>query len=540
MIDFPCGCKFEQKDGQLIFDPDITKIPLNCQATWDLIQEGNTKGVFQLESRLGQTKSKDVKPNSIKELSDLIAIIRPGCLESIVDGKNLTQHYIDRKFGKEETDYFHPGLIPILKETYGILVYQEQALAIAKQLAGYSLQEAEILRKAIGKKIIELMGKIKGEFIQKSVDLGVLKREEAEEIFSWIEKSQRYSFNASHSVSYSFNSYLTAYCKAHFPRSFFTSYLRGADGKPDPDEEIYELVNNAKSMGIRIGAPSILNMNENFELIKDKPTFGLCNIKNVGGSVFKVLKEKISESQIDLKSISWDQFLMRFGKYIKTNSFESMILAGAFDCYKLPRTKMHYDYEIYKQIKDKDKDFLLSCGSKTFREGLGMLYNYVQLNSRKGVNKEKHLLTINSVIQSLDNPSFELKDSASWKAKQEKDLLGAEITCSEVDDYDTALGNCACIDYVNGMNEKFISIVAKIDNISEWPIKSGKNKGQKIAFLKISDSTCSLDGVMMFSDEWSKYKKDLRHGKVYLFRGTRDKLKGSFLIKGIEKLEKVV
>ena len=168
--DFKCGCSFDMSpDGHTIYNPDITKLPLDCYATWDLICEGNTKGVFQLESQLGRSLASQAKPKNIEELSDLVAIMRPGCLEAMVRGKSLTQHYIDRKSGEENVEYFHDSLEPILKSTYGILVYQEQAILIATEIAGFDLQEADILRKAIGKKKAGVMAQVKKSFLEKSV-----------------------------------------------------------------------------------------------------------------------------------------------------------------------------------------------------------------------------------------------------------------------------------------------------------------------------------------------------------------------------------
>ena len=143
-IEFPCGCKFEKNSkGLPVFNPNIEALPLDCEMTWDMICEGNTKGVFQLESQLGQSKAKEVKPRTVEELSDLIAIIRPGCGDAIVAGKSLTQHYIDRKAKRDEVKFFDPRLKPILESTYGILVYQEQAMQIAQLVAGFSLQQAD-------------------------------------------------------------------------------------------------------------------------------------------------------------------------------------------------------------------------------------------------------------------------------------------------------------------------------------------------------------------------------------------------------------
>ena len=347
---YDCGCSFEEHDKGVIFNPDITSIPLDCSATWDLICEGNTKGVFQLESQLGRSLAKQTKPTNMEELSDLIAIMRPGCLEAMVKGKSLTMHYIDRKHSRESEEYLHESLEPILKSTHGILVYQEQAILIATEIAGFDLQEADILRKAIGKKKADVMAKVKKTFIEKASQKGIVTKEQAEEIFSWIEKSQRYSFNKSHSVSYAYNAYMTAYCKAHFPHEFFTAYLKNAVGKPDTFWEVNELVNNAKIMDITVMPPNIINMNEEFKLIGKCPTYGLTNIKNVGSSVFKKMKNHIEENQINILECDWDCMLLLVAPHVNKKAFESLILAGAFDLFKISRSKMQHQFNTIKEL----------------------------------------------------------------------------------------------------------------------------------------------------------------------------------------------
>ncbi len=157
--------------------------------------EGDTQGVFQLESNLGKTWSKRLKPRNLEEGSALIAVIRPGCLHSYIDGESLTWHYINRKNKVDPVTYLHPSLEPILKDTYGILVYQEQAMLIAREIAGFSEQEADSLRKAIGKKLPELMAKLKIQFLDGCKKVGKVNEQDAGQIFDWIEASQRYSFN---------------------------------------------------------------------------------------------------------------------------------------------------------------------------------------------------------------------------------------------------------------------------------------------------------------------------------------------------------
>ena len=359
MKKFMCGCSFEtDAAGSVIFSPDISQLPLTCEATWEMICEGNTKGVFQLESQLGRSMSSQTQPRNIEELSDLVAIIRPGCMEAMVNGKSLTNHYIDRKHKRDPVDYLHPSLEPILSNTHGILVYQEQALLIARDIAGFDLQEADILRKAIGKKNVSLMADLKEKFISGAQRVGLVSKEQAVEIFGWIEKSQRYSFNKSHSVSYAYNAYLTAYTKAHFPHEFFTSYLKNSIGKPDAYAEIEELVNNAKVMDIEVMPPNIKKMNKSFSLIDKNPTFGITEIKGVGGSVYDKMIECVKKNNIPLDSCDWETFLIGFGRCIKIDSFEALILSGALDCFNLSRSKMCHDLKMFRELSKREIPWL--------------------------------------------------------------------------------------------------------------------------------------------------------------------------------------
>ena len=156
---------------------------------WDLICEGRTKGVFQLESQLGRSWAKKVRPKQMSELAALISLIRPGCLKAVTDGKSMTQHYCDRKSNKDPVTYPDESLEDILSETYGVLVYQEQSMKIAQKLADFDLKEADALRKAIGKKKAGLMEEVKTKFLSGAKEVGLVTTEVAEEIFSWIEKS---------------------------------------------------------------------------------------------------------------------------------------------------------------------------------------------------------------------------------------------------------------------------------------------------------------------------------------------------------------
>ena len=546
MKTFTCGCKFDVVDDHIVYNPNIEQLCLSCESTWDLICEGNTKGVFQLESQLGRSMAERVKPRNMEQLSDLIAIIRPGCMEAIVDGKSLTNHYIDRKHHTDPVEYFHDALKPILKSTYGILVYQEQALLIARDIAGFDLQEADILRKAIGKKNVSLMTELKEKFITKSVEKGTVNREQAAEIFSWIEKSQRYSFNKSHSVSYAYNAYLTAYTKAHFPHEFFTSYLKNSIGKPDAYLEIEELVNNARVMNINVMPPNIQKMNKYFKLIGSNPTFGLTEIKGVGGSVFDKMIKCLENNQIKLKSCDWNTFLIGFGQCIKVDAFEALALSGALDSFKVPRSKMVHELKMFRELSKREVPWIENYKNQhqdsTLKECVSAMIKLNDWsNPKRPIFRKDRVEVVESIIDSLENPGYELIDLPGWKARQEEHYLGISLTCARVDEYDTSRSNCTCKEYIDGFESKNgIRITAQIDGVREWKIKRGSSKGQKMAFVTISDGTCSLDSVTFFSDEWKKYHKQVVEGNIVLFSGSRDIKRGSFLIKSVSKVKNLV
>ena len=542
MKTFPCGCTFETNaEGKIIFDPSINHLPKDCSATWDLICDGNVKGVFQLEKQ--KDNAIKVQPRNIEELSDLIAIIRPGCTEAIVKGKSLTNHYIDRKHRRDTIEYLHPALEPILASTQGILVYQEQAMQIAKDLAGFSLQEADILRKAIGKKNVSLMAKIKEEFIKKAEEHGILNKEEAVEIFSWIEKSQRYSFNKSHSVSYAYNGYLTAYAKAHFPHEFITAYLKNAIGKPDMYYEISQLVNNARIMDIEVMPPTVRHMNKNFELIGERPTFGLTDIKKVGGSVFEKMIECMNDAKLDIENCNWYDFLIVFGDCIKKDSFLALILAGALDIFRVHRSVMQHEFNMFKELKKREIPWIQKYKAENPMVTLVDCLNAMMIENdwsdkKRPIFREARCEDIQSIIDTLENPPYNLIDNPEWIAKNEQEYLGISLTCSKVDEYDTSPANCTCKEFHNGFQSvNGISIAAELIALREYTIKRGNSKGKKMAFMAINDGTYCLDNTVLFSDEYDKHKQILNPKCVYLFRGIKDKKNGSLIIKNIKQLQ---
>ena len=527
---FECGCKFpilenDKEFPSVDFDANIENIPLDCQKTWDLISEGNTKGCFQLESRLGQSIAKKLKPTNIEQLSALISILRPGCLEAYRDGKSVTNHYIDKKNGLESVDYYHDSLIDILNKTYGEMIYQEQAMRITQQIAGFDLQEADMLRKAIGKKKPEEMAKVKTKFIQGCKKLGIVNEEQAAEIFTWIEKSQRYSFNKSHAVSYAMNAYLSAYSKAHFPKIFFASYLRFAKDKIDSQQEIKELTRNAIEMGISVSIPDIRNLNKYFVLKNKKIYFGLTDVKGVGESVYNKILTLIQENNLDLQTMNWVQIVSKILLKINSTASKALISCGALDFLKKNRTEMLFEYDICSSLTKKELEYF----TEYTKDESNLIKLLKSVYNTKRVNKNRKE-TITNLIATIHKPTYSLIDKIEWLSDSENSLLGVAITCSKLDTYDIGMTNTNCKDFKTCVSDKNIILAAEISNVNVTKTKKGKNPGLEMCFVSGEDQYGMLDSIIMFPDQYAKYKEHLYSGNVLIFIGNRSKAKDSLIV----------
>ena len=525
-FEYPCGCQFAltQKENirHITFDSNINNMQLECSRTWDLISEGNTKGCFQLESRLGRSMAKKLKPSNIEELSALISIMRPGCLEAVRDNKTVSNHYIDKKNGLESVDYFHPCLEPVLKNTYGEMVYQEQAMEITKVVAGFDLQEADMLRKAIGKKKPEEMAKVKQKFLIGAKEIGIVTDKEAEEIFGWIEKSQRYSFNKSHSISYAINAYLSAYTKAHFPKVFFASYLRFAKDKIDPQAEIKELVQNANEMDIVVHTPDIRHKNELFTLQSDRIYFGLTDIKGLGKSVFEKLIHTMG-SMTSEELNSWTVLLLKVLININSIAAKALIYSGATSHIKHTRNAMLFEYGLASSLTKKEIEILVkNIGQyEDLIGGLKLLLNIPKINKHR-----KQI--IENLLEALIMPPYSLEDTPEWIADSEDAYLGCAITCSKIDMYDISMTNTSCKEFKAMTTTSNVILGGEISFINLTTTKNGKNPGSIMAFVTLVDTTGVLDSVIFFPEQYKKYKNILFDSNIIIVKGA--KAKGDGLI----------
>lgn len=526
---FDCGCRFpvidKTTDGmpKIDFSINMDAINFDCSRTWEMLSSGNTKGCFQLESRLGQSMARKLKPSNIEELSALISIMRPGCLEAIRDGKTVSNHFIDKKNGQESIDYFNPALEPILKTTFGEMVYQEQAMEIAQKIAGFDLQEADQLRKAIGKKKPEEMAKLKIIFIEGCKKNNTVSADQAEQIFSWIEKSQRYSFNKSHAVSYAINAYLSAYSKAHFPKIFFAAYLKYAKDKIDPQQEIKELVKNATDMDIEICVPDYRLLNQFFVINNNKIYFGLTDIKGVGDSVYKKIID-ISK-KLDVNNLTWTEILFELLVKINSTAAKALICSGALSYVSKTRTSMLFDYEIVSELTSKEIEYIQSSVSISEFSVLQLMNLLVK--KPKLTQNRKNILQ--GLISSLVRPPFSMDDKIEWICDNESSLLGINLTYSKVDSYDISMTNTTCKEFKDS-DRKTIIVAGEIDNVNIIKIKNGKNKGNEMAFASISDSTGYIDSVIFFTEQLSLYRNELFEGNILIFKGSKSFKKSDLVV----------
>ncbi len=313
---------------------DINHIPLDDEETFKMLSSGNTDGVFQLESSGMKQLVKDLKPSVFEDLGALVALFRPGPL-----GSGMVKDFVERKHGRQEIKYAHPLLEPVLKDTYGTLVYQEQIMQIFQVLADYSLGGADMVRRIMAKKHPEELEKLKGPFIEKVTEKGMTK-EAGIELFEQIESFASYCFNRSHSACYAFVAYQTAYLKAHYPIEYLCAMLSNSK---DDLEKIQLYIAEAQKTGINVLPPDINKSNSEFTPGDNEIRFGLNSIKGIGDAVLKAIIEE-KKSGGEFKSIA--DFTQRLNtRVVNRKAMENFTKAGAFVSLEPSRKKLFNNIE---------------------------------------------------------------------------------------------------------------------------------------------------------------------------------------------------
>jgi len=308
---------------------EIKEFPLDDEATYRLLSRGETLGVFQLESRGMQELCQKIQPKEFEDLIAILALYRPGPMKS-----GMVSDYIERKKDPSKIKYDHVLLEPILKPTYGVILYQEQVMQIANKIAGFSMEDADMLRKSMGKKIPEVMEQMESKFIEGAKKNGISQKI-AEKIFNQISKFAGYGFNKSHSTGYAFISYQTAYLKANFPLEFMTALLNSEIGNPD---KIAEYIEECERMNIWVLPPDVGESDEKFKIMGNDILFGLSAIKNVGSGAIKSIIEERKKRPFS----SLFDFCERVNlRLVNRKVIESLIKSGAFDCFEIPRSQLY-------------------------------------------------------------------------------------------------------------------------------------------------------------------------------------------------------
>jgi DNA polymerase-3 subunit alpha len=469
----------------------ISELSLDDKKTFKLLQAGDTTGIFQLEGSGMRHYLKELKPTELEDIIAMVSLYRPGPME-------LIPSFVNRKHGREKVTYIHPKLEPILKNTYGIGVYQEQMMRIARDLAGFTLAEADTLRKAIGKKIKVLLDAQKEKLMKGMLENGIDEKT-ARKIWELFPPFARYGFNRSHAASYALIAYWTAYLKAHYPIEFTTSLFNSDSGDI---ERIAFLINEAKRSGINILPPDINKSFTDFTPEGGDIRFGLLAIKNVGAAIVDAIIEERGRGG---PFSDFTNFLTRiYHKDLNKKSLESLIKAGVFDSLYSDRSQLLANIEEVLNFSQGVKRAHLKGDNVSQTTLFGATYSAPNfLKKDEGVAAG----TVSS------------REKLAW----EKELLGLYLSGNPLDEFKNKIkaSKVAPIREIlaaqNGSGSNSNGIYRIAGTISK--IKRVVNRtGQPILFVEIEDTSDSMETVV-FADTLSKNPNIWRENNVILLAG---------------------
>ncbi len=465
-------------------DLDMETVPLDDVDTYKMLQDGKTTAVFQFESAGMKDVHKQIKPDRFEDLIAIVSLYRPGPMDNIPT-------FIKRKHGEEEIQYLHPKLEPILKETYGIMVYQEQVMMIARELGGYTMGGADKLRKVMGKKMRDEIPKQRIMFTEGAIKNGI-DEDVAKSIFDQMEKFASYGFNKSHAAAYSLVSYHTAYLKAHFPVEFMCAVM---DLDITNTEKLAGFKAECKAMGIEVLKPDVNESLAKFSVQDGKLRYALGAIKGVGESNMNAIVEA-REKGGKFKDIS--DFINRVdAKQLNRKQLEQLIKAGAFDSIEKKRGKLFANIDLILKNISSATDMKTSVQSSLF-----------------GVEEY--------------SSKVKLSDAPDWpdleKLRLEAAAIGFYLSAHPLDIYADSmkkLGVKTCQEVLANIRTGD-SIKANIAGCVESFQKRIAKSGNKYAFLGLSDTTQNFEG-MMFSDALVKYEDTINSGCPLLVKLVIDK-----------------
>jgi DNA polymerase-3 subunit alpha len=463
---------------------DIDKIPLDDEKTFSLFAKGQTTGVFQFESGPMREYLKKLKPTTLSDLAAMNALYRPGPMEFIDD-------FIDRKFGNKETVYLHESLEPILKETYGIIVYQEQVIQIANKVGFMSLAEADLLRRAMGKKDLIAMNQQKEKFVEGAGKNGISKKI-AEEIFEAIDKFANYGFNKSHAVAYSYVAYQTAYLKAYYTPEFLAANLTNEFGNKN---KVSNFLEDCRKLKIEVLPPDVNNPSVYFDVDNGKIRFGMSAIKNVGiAAVEEIIR---SRQKLGKNYSSIFEFCANVDtRSVNKRSLEGLVYAGAFDSISKRRA------DLFAAVEE-----ALDFGSR------------VQ-NSQKST--EDNLFGNIAEAVKINEPV--LKNVERWSSKdtlaREREVTGFYVTGHPLTKYEIEYRSFATIHLGETEEQAEQENVRACGVINNLKTKMDK-QGRMMAFFTLDDFSGSCE-CLMFAKTYEKFGQYIKEEECVFIIGNTE------------------
>lgn len=484
-------------------DIDINTISLDDKKTYKMLTKGETAGVFQLESSGMKKLVRDLKPSVFEDLGALVALFRPGPLES-----GMVTDFVERKHGRQAISYAHPSLEPVLKDTYGTIVYQEQIMQIFQTLAGYSLGQADMVRRMMGKKKLEEMAKQKDLFIEGAAKNGMSSKA-ATDLFEQIEKFAEYCFNRSHSAAYALVAYQTAYLKANYTVEYLSALLSSVANDQDKTQAYIE---EALKYGIKVLPPDINKSYSEFTPDENNIRFGLASIKQVGEIVVEAI---ISQREENGDFISIYDFCKRVdSKCSNKRVMEGLIKAGAFSNLETSR----------KQLLDNLEYIVSTANKETQARDLGQC-------SLFGGDCDAPKFTLAGTDE-----EFEDKQIQTF----EKEFLGFYVTShplSSIRDKLPFLMTHKISDIVEVPTDKMVTICGLITSVKQIPTK--KDPTKFIKFITIEDLSGKIE-VVCFSRKQIEYDAYLQSEQKVIISGKvsrRDEESVSLILETVKPIE---
>lgn len=492
-------------------DPDAKHIPLDDEDTYKMLAKGITSGVFQLESSMTPYVMR-LKPKNIEAISDINALGRPSCLPEV------RQEYIDRTLGIEKVSFDHPKLKRALEKTNGVMLYEESAMFVAEDVAGWDLNQADSLRKLskLKGKNPELAEQTEINFLKDSVENGGLSYQEARLVWEkFIKPLSGYSFNKSHSVSYSHISYWTAWLKCHYKTDFMCALLNSENQNSD---SVLEYLNECRKLDIKILPPDIQKSGGNYTVVSENEiATGLSAVKGVGDkAVMEIIQHKYNSLA--------DFFAYTEGRVVNKTVIQSLAKAGAFDCFNVRRKDIHDNYSKYRT---KVNNSINKVKDKMFKEHLSLNPDLQEHYSSLSAKEKRDMKSEFRDTCEVDIPKIisEIEFKHSEEEWDRKDVLLNEMK---------VLGRTVSgqiHEIFKGFFRKDNPIITKLDRVpnldvgqkvkieviiksllKEFTIKNGKNVGRKFGKYLIEDVFSNQGELTVWADDYSIYKNILHEG----------------------------